>query len=790
MPPRRRRRRRISRKLLIWIGSGLAAAILLPVLVALGLIAMIDPNSYKEQLEGSLRQVIGRDLRIRGHLSVSASLSPTIEADDVTLANMQTGSRADMVRVEHMTLELAPRALLTGRLVVSRITLDRPDILIETDAEGHGNWRPAAAAPPAPADDSAASLALLTVHLRDGHITWRNGATGGQTSVELRRLAMTSSSLDAPVVSTAELIYGRQRINFSAQTGPWNRLLDASAKAPWGLFVNAESDGAKITVTGALTRPREWKGYSLRLDAAIPDLDSLSWLSPWPLLPLHNFTASARLLDTGGDLPDISGVLIQCGFTNLDKIAPGFSLDSLRIDVPRLSEPVALDAEGTFASAPLTIAGTLGAPALLMPGAPTGQSFVVDLKFEAGGASFAARGAIAEPAEGKGMDIAVGARIPDLALLVPLAGVRLPALKTVAFAGQLADGEGGYRHETVLRNIALTLPQGDVSGELALAYAPRPRLRAALKSVLLDVDSLLAAWNESKPAEGNSRRQGARSGDVTAPPPLPRRSGTLIPDARLGLDVLHFADADLRLAIDQLHLGGVEYRDLDASVVLSDGRLVVNPLAAELGGGRAELRLAIGSPDGAVPIALAVKTQGVDLKPLLPAWGLPALVNGRLDADVALQATGSTWHELAASAGGRLALSLADGEIDTRLAGGVLADVLRAARTGSERIDLGRAPLRCLSLALDFANGNATVSQAGLDSAKWFATATGWVNFAQESMMLQLRPALRTAQSVAVVPLKLENLWQDPKLGPDQPLAARAPLPNPADACVPLKRAS
>ncbi len=793
MSSRRRRRHRVSRKLLIWIGGVAAVFILLPVLAVVGLIAMIDPNSYKAQLETSLRQVLGRDLRIRGPLTVSASLTPTLQADDVTLPNMPSGSRGDMVRIERMTVELATQALLTGHLVIARIALIKPDILFETDAAGAANWRyQPQAAPPRPTGTfESPNLALLTVHVRDGRITWRDGATGSATTAELRRLSLTSSAIDAPVIASAEILYGKQRINMAAQTGPWARLIDASARTPWGLFANFESGGAKLTITGALTRPNELKGYSLRLDAAVPDLGAIAWALPWRVPPLHGFTASARLLDTGGDYPDISGVLVQSGFTNLEKTAPGLTLDSLRMEMPRLSEPMVITAEGAFASSPLRVSATLGPPILLLPNAPTGQGYNVDIAIEAAGASFAVRGAIADPVAAKGMDIAVGARIPDLGLLSTLIGVRLPLLRTIAFAGQLTDGEGGYLKETALRNIVLTLPQGDVSGDIAVALRERPRVRTMLKSSLLDLDSILAAWDESKPQEAPSiRRQPRPRTDVTVAPTVPRRSETMLPDTPVPFDGLKLIDADFRASVDTLRAGGAAYRDVAASVVLSDGRLVANPISAELGGGRAELRLALDARQPVATVVVAAKAQGVDIRAPLAAWGVPGVAVGKIDLDGDFQASGASWHELAGATGGRLALSLTDGELDTRLAHGTMLDVLRAMRSGNDRVEGARTRLRCLTLALEAAKGAVTVTQAGLDSARLFGTLAGRVNLTEETMQLQVRSYLRTGaganpQGVTAVPLKLEGTWQDPKVSADPPATGRPALITATDACAP-----
>ncbi len=780
---RRRRRRLVSRKVLIWIGAGTAATVLIPLAAILVLIAMVDANAYRSQLETALRGVIGRDLRIRGQLSVTASLPPKIEVNDITLPNMSGGSRADMVRIEHMTVELATWSLFTGALAVERIALVKPDVLFETDASGRANWRGQSEAGAAPPAKGIGNRSLLTVHVRDGRITWRDGVTGTAVTTEVRRLALTSASVDAPLIVTAELAYGRQRIALSAQTGPLARLFDTAAKTPWGLFVNLESGGAKFTVAGSLTRPLELKGYSLRLDAAAADLGALGWLLPIRVPPLRGVTASARVLDTGGVIPDIASVLVQSGFSNLDKLAPGLTLETLRIEMPRMSEPVVVSIEGAYASSPLRVAASLGAPSLLLPDAPAGVGYNVDIAMEAAGATLAARGAIADPVQGKGMDIALGARIPDLGLLGTLTGLRLPQLKTIAFAGVLADGPGGYRQEVALRNIVLTLPQGDLAGELALALQDRPRLRGVVKSGLLDLDGLLAAWEEARPGDGAGPRRttrSARASDVIVPPPVPRRGETAIADSALPLEELHLFDSDIRATIDQMRLYGAIYRDIAASVVLSDSRLVAGPVTAEVGGGRAELRLSVDARGPEARVALAAKAQSVDLRPYLVGWGVVPLAVGRMDLDAELSGAGATWHDLAGRLDGHVALMLGEGVLDTRLARGTIADVLRGIRAGDDRIEAARLALRCLSLGLGVAGGKVSVDEAGLDSARFFGTASGTLDLGGESMALQLRPVLRVRASTVPVPLRLEGPWMQPVLTP----GGRAAPTVAADACT------
>ncbi len=804
---RRRRKQRLNRKLLLWIGGCVAGVVLLPVLVIGILIALIDPATYKARIQAAALQSFGRELVIRGNVSVSASLSPTLIADDVSLANFATGSRADMIRVDQMEVQLSPSALLAGRFLIVRLVLLHPDILIETDASGEGNWRfnrrapvagaatpppaPAPTAPAAPATTAAAApprqagpppaLALQTLHIRDGRLTWRNGQTGRSTVYEVKRVSATATSADSPVVMGAEIGIGRQRLLMSGQTGPLSRLQDVASQAPWGLFMNLDLSGAKLTVAGSLTKPLEGRGYSLRVDGAIRDLLPLSWLSPVELPPLHNLTFTAKLLDQGGPLPDISSVVIQAGLTNLDKISPGFTLETARIEMPRLSEPVVATVEGQFAGAPMRLNATIGAPALLLPGNKSSQAFAIDASAEAGGANVAIRGAILDPAKLGRMDIAIGARVADLSILSPLAGQPLPALKTIAFTTHLVDVPAGDAPVgevpgAMLKGIILTLPQGDLSGDATLLLGARPSVQASFESARIDVDALLAIL--SAPARENQQAQlnrEPRPEDVTAPPKLPRRGNAVVPDDPLPLAGLSRGDADLQMSVGELALGGAIYRNLAGHAALRGGGLVLDPFHLEVPGGRVDLRASVDSAQVAAPMALSLRAPGLDLKPLLAAFGVGDLATGKLLAEADLRAAGRSLHALAATLDGKLGIGLTDADIDNGVAGDLLRDVLRAARLPQPAADSGTLKLRCVVLRADIAQGVATLGPAVLDGPKALLNVTGRANLGEETLALQLRPMLRSGPGI-VVPLRVEGSFKQPVFALDSGSALQSAL--------------
>ena len=185
------------------------------VVVGVGLLAVtFDPNTQKDRIVEAVRRATGRELVLAGPLKLSLGWVPTIEAEDAALANRAGGSRPQMATVARLRASVALLPLLSRRVEVESVTLDRPDILLETDAQGIGNWqfeRPSAApgpAAPGPATPSVSRpRAVVAVHrlvVENGRVTWRNGATGRMTTVDVPHATLVLGSGDDHLVADAQ----------------------------------------------------------------------------------------------------------------------------------------------------------------------------------------------------------------------------------------------------------------------------------------------------------------------------------------------------------------------------------------------------------------------------------------------------------------------------------------------------------------------------------------------------------------------------------------------------------
>ena len=110
-----------------------------------------DPDSLKPRIIAAVKQATGRDLTLQGRIRLGLSLQPTLTVQGVAFANPPGFSRPQMATLEQLDLKLALIPLLSHRVEIDRLVLVKPDIILETDAQGRPNWQfTPASSPPAP----------------------------------------------------------------------------------------------------------------------------------------------------------------------------------------------------------------------------------------------------------------------------------------------------------------------------------------------------------------------------------------------------------------------------------------------------------------------------------------------------------------------------------------------------------------------------------------------------------------------------------------------------------------
>jgi AsmA protein len=485
-----------------------------------------------------------------------------------------------------------------------------------------------------------------------------------------------------------------------------------------------------------------------------------------------------------------------------------------------------LTASAKYHGAPFTLTGDFGSLADLRD--PTGP-WPVHTQLEAAGARLTVDGTIAQPLHGRGYAVKLAAAIPNLAVLAPfLSRPSLPPLHDVSLAMQLVDtgeampaisdislhvsasdlGEtaaglkldaldiaasrldqpvhvaahGSFGQSPATLDGSFGVPAGIMTGAGSRASVPidlslqalgsnlaikgnagfganaPPSVQAEIRSDVIDADALAAAFvtpsNRASAAPGQS-------------PTKPAPKDQMIPNTALPFDLLHLADADLKLNIAQLKSAGEQYRAIAAHAELHGGKLQLDPIEANLPEGHLDALLNADATGATPAVALRLRSPAIALQRVFAVLREPTYISGNLDVEAELHGAGATPHAIASSVDGSLALSMANGTLDNRALGSRLGSVLREVNL----LDLvgrgGTSQIHCFVARLNASHGIVTVRPLVLASSLLTLDGDGSLNLGTETLDLRVRPQARVAGTGLVVPVRVSGSFRSPSASPD-----------------------
>ena len=240
--------------IILGIAGGIVALVLVAVAIA---VATVDVNSFAQPLAARITAATGRAFTIGGPLDLHLSLEPTLRADNVSLGNAPWAHGPAMITAKRVEAQVALLPLLHRRFEVVRVTLVDPAILLETDAHGNGNWvfqsgtEPAAAPSAGAAAAAAPAIGIGVLEIRNGALSFRDGATGKVTPVTIEALTLRSANPDAPVTGEFRGSVDGVPIALKANLGSRAALL--AQQWPYPIDVKGEIAGRNATLATKMT---------------------------------------------------------------------------------------------------------------------------------------------------------------------------------------------------------------------------------------------------------------------------------------------------------------------------------------------------------------------------------------------------------------------------------------------------------------------------------------------------------------------------------------------------------
>jgi uncharacterized protein involved in outer membrane biogenesis len=282
-------------KITLLAAAGVFAAAVVGLAV---LVNTIDLGKYAKLASDEVRATTGRELRIGGKVDVTLFPRLALVAEDVSFANAPWGSRPDMARAKRVEGSVALLPLLRKEVEVIRLVLVEPDVLLETDAKGVGNWsfKPSGASKPkAAGEPGAVAVDLLSASIDRGQLTWRNGARKEFLHLAIQQLRLERKALGDELDVDLAAAFREQPFTISGSMGLIRRLLVKDSA--WPVDLAFATAGATANVKGTVDFSARHPMLDGDVKAEVKDTAGIAKLSGDPLaLPVPlTLTAKAKV---------------------------------------------------------------------------------------------------------------------------------------------------------------------------------------------------------------------------------------------------------------------------------------------------------------------------------------------------------------------------------------------------------------------------------------------------------------------------------------------------------------
>ena len=736
------------------------------VLLALGVRVELDP--LREPVELAAEQAIGREVSFEGRLSLVPTLWPTLEVQEVAIANTPGWSEKDFARAGLLRLQLGLVPLLRGEIQVGEITAEQVRLNLESDRDGKPNWQfgdPAAkpsADPEASAEPSRSIrfTALNSLSLQDIEVNYLDQQLdhalrlrlkemkGNMADGEPVELAIRGQLQDHDVIVNID---GGSLADLYTQTTNWPLKLDGElAATPFegeGVLVRggepeiqAEVQVGAFDLGALLARLQVVTG----LDANVERLSSKVVLRGDSLKEWITTSDLSFLLEggewvltdanTGGQLP----IHILKGDARMQ---PG--------------QPLKVDLEATLDEQPVAIQ-IRGAEAaeIIKPGAELPLSLAVT----GGGADLLLESRVVRPITTTGIGFTLTLRGESLDGLDSLMKTDLPPWGPYSLTGGFAINPDGY----VIDGLRLTMGETSLDGKLSLDTKRRPPyLDIDLSSDRLQIDDFrLGDWSPAKgtaqPDLPETEPQAAAEAGSTGLQDKPVRS-------LLDPETLSALDARLAVEVKQVLSGQDQLGRGSLLLTLEGTKLEIDPLEADLPGGSAQARFLYHPSGGSLDLDLAAKIEEFDYGVLARRIDPKSEVGGRISLDVALTAQGDSPDALLTNGRGHLDFGLWPEQLEADLFDLWAVSLVGAMLTEVDKEDASR--VNCLVARFQLKDGVMNEKVIFADTTNMSVEGRATIDFKQRNIEVKAKPKAKNPQMFALAtPVAMRGSFEDFRL--------------------------
>jgi hypothetical protein len=240
-------------------------------------VATLDVGEYREDIATAVKDATGRDIRLSGDMNLELGRNLRLVIEDVGFANAEWGSRPEMAKLKQLELIISVIPLLSKNIVIPRVVMIEPDVLLETNDKGVGNWilqPPTEETADAKADTAGGTDVFPVVDkvtLRGATFAYKDGQTGELHEVKIEEMSGDREPGNLLLLAL-KAEWNGQAIAANGVVGQFDSLLPGE---PYPMDLTINFAGIDVTLKGQIDDPIAVKGIDLAVGVKAASLEGL-----------------------------------------------------------------------------------------------------------------------------------------------------------------------------------------------------------------------------------------------------------------------------------------------------------------------------------------------------------------------------------------------------------------------------------------------------------------------------------------------------------------------------------
>jgi uncharacterized protein involved in outer membrane biogenesis len=764
------------RKFFRWLVIALAAlpALFLVAVLVLSLLDVtVDLDHLRGGVETSAGAALGRDVSIKGPVRLQLSGWPSIEVQDVEIANVPGASAGVFFKAGIARLQIGVLPLLRGELQIGEIAAEDVVLNLENDTEGRANWvfgEDAGKETDAESRERLLSFAgLHELSLQQLALTYHDAALG--KTVELSIDALYGKAPPGkPMQMKLNGSLQEQTYDLQLSGGPVDDLLDRSEL--WPFTLAGEAFGKRIDASGSKVVKNKEPELGLKL--TVQDADIGAILERLGLVEGMEMTTGIAAIDVllrGNTLNELvmqSKMIFAVSegewVITLPNTQKPLRVRELQgdITVKQVSE-ITMNLQGTIKGTPVRFLIT-GAPLVEYMQAPEELPLKLDIEMLDTRLSFDSKLAI--PITNRDVTMMLDIEGKRLDKFNDLLKLDLPPLGPVSLTARLDVSKAGYD----LSTLKVTVNESGLEGRINLdTTQEKPKVDVDLVSNLFrveDFDVKHAQAGREDPDE-TADEQEEKQEEKTAP----RAAGE---NRRLlSREVLNKFNAGLRLEAKKVTSGNDELGSGSLQLSLQDGRLALEPLRIDTPGGGVNVDMSLLHRVDNIDFAVAASIDHLDYGILARRAEAGTDMGGVMSLDIMLESTAPGMMDIMANASGHFDFALLPENFSAEVFDMWAVNLISAIATEVDKDEASE--VNCIVVRLGLDAGLLTEKAVFMDTTQMSVAGKVDIDFTSQEIDILMAPRAKRPEFFSLAtPVKINGSFDDFGVGVSKVRAARS----------------